>query len=62
MESKIKRVNCMTKLYLFLNKNFTEQILFKNRENKLNQLFETHCQGEIFVPTELEQMMEEEVL
>ena len=62
VESKMKRVNCLTKLYLWLNKNFTEQILFKNRPKRLNELFETHCKGEIYVPTELEQMMEEEVL
>jgi hypothetical protein len=58
----MKKVNCMTRLYLWLNKNFTEQILFKNRENQLNALFDSHCKGEIFIPTELEAIMEDEVL
>lgn len=37
-------------------------ILFKNREKNLIDLFDTHCKGEIYIPTELEQIMENEVL
>lgn len=52
----------MSRLYQWLNKNFTVQIMFKNRDQVLSGLFEEHCRGEVDIPTELEAVMYEEAL
>lgn len=45
------------RFYNWLNKTFTEQILFKNNKDELLALKLEHAKGEVFIPTELEKIM-----
>jgi len=45
------------RFYNWLNKTFTEQILFKNNKEELLALKLEHAKGEVFIPTELEKIM-----
>jgi hypothetical protein len=50
-------VNKLTSFYQWLNKSFTQQILFKNKEDGdwgIKKLLEKHSKGETSIPTELE--------
>ena len=50
------------RFYNWLNKTFTEQILFKNNKKELEDLKLKHAQGEVYIPTELEKIMKIEAV
>lgn len=50
------------RFYNWLNKTFTEQILFKNNKKELEALKFKHAQGEVYIPTELEKIMKIEAV
>jgi hypothetical protein len=48
------------RIYLWLNKTFTEQIMFKNKREELEALKHQHATGHVEIPTELEALMKVE--
>lgn len=60
VEAKEQKMRCHARLYLWLTKTLTEQIMFKNRPANLDALRQKIGQGEITVPTELENIMRAE--
>jgi hypothetical protein len=60
VKKKMEKLNFGSRLYLWLNRTFVEQIMFKNDKENLTQLLEAQSKGGVDVPTELEQIMLEE--
>jgi len=48
------------RIYLWLNRTFTEQIMFKNKRAELELLKFQHAAGHVDIPTELESLMKVE--
>jgi hypothetical protein len=59
---KKKKLNRLTRLYLFINNNFVEKIMFKNKKADLEQLLAEHSKGGVDIPTELDVIMLDEAL
>lgn len=57
VKSKIGKIRKCVKLYIWLNKTFTEQIMFKNQIKELEALKLQHARGHVEIPTELEALM-----
>lgn len=57
---KKAKLNFLSRVYLFLQTNFVEQIMFQNDEEALRKIVDRHREGEVSIPTELEQIMLEE--
>ena len=60
VKAKLDKLNFLSKLYLWLQRTFVEQIMFKNNKKRLADLVQSHAEGEVTVPTELEVIMKEE--
>ena len=60
VKSKIEKLNWLSKKYLKWQTKYVEKIMFKNRQEHLKKIVDEHAQGEVFVPSELEQIMYEE--
>jgi len=60
VDAKLKKINWLSCLYQWLQTNFVNQIMFKNKPKVLGQLLKTHAEGEVYIPTELEAMMLED--
>jgi hypothetical protein len=52
----------VVRFYLWLNKSFTEQIMFKNNVTQLDEIVKEHAAGGVEIKTELERMMKIESL
>lgn len=57
VKAKMQKMAWYVRFYNWLNKTFTEQILFKNSKEELLALKKEHAKGEVFIPTELEKIM-----
>lgn len=62
VEAKKKKLNCLSRLYLWLQDTFVQKILFKNTQDELNTIVAAQSKGEVHVPSELERVMHEEAL
>jgi hypothetical protein len=62
VKAKMKKMKWYVRFYNWLNKTFTEQILFKNNKKELEDLKLKHAQGEVYIPTELEKIMKIEAV
>lgn len=62
VKAKMKKMKWYVRFYNWLNKTFTEQILFKNNKKELEDLKIKHAQGEVYIPTELEKIMKIEAV
>ena len=47
----------LAKFYIALNTYFTEQIMFKNNKEELETIVQSHAEGQVKIPTELEKIM-----
>lgn len=54
---KKAKLNRLSKCYQFLNNNFVQKIMFKNKKADLEKLLEDHSKGGVEVPTELDVIM-----
>jgi len=57
VKAKMTKVRSLVKWYLWFNKSFTEQIMFKNNKQQLREIVKQHSAGEVNIQTELERMM-----
>jgi hypothetical protein len=62
VKEKKKKLNCCTKLYLFMNYYCVEKILFKNKEEEVDKLLSEQLKGAVEIPCELEVIMLDESL
>lgn len=62
MIAKLKKMRRFVKLYIWLNKTFTKQIMFKNNREHLQEIVRQHASGEVAIQTELERIMTIEAL
>lgn len=62
VKAKMKKMKWYVRFYNWLNKTFTEQILFKNNRKELEALKFEHAKGEVYIPTELEKIMKIEAV
>lgn len=60
VKAKQKKLRCCASYYNWLNQIFTEQIIFKNKKEHLEELTDTFAKGDVYVPTELETVMKQE--
>jgi hypothetical protein len=60
VKAKIQKTRMCVRFYIWLNKTFTEAIMFKNNKNQLQEIVRNQAQGDVEIPTELEKMMQEE--
>jgi len=44
---KLKKMRKSVRFYLWLNKTFTEQIMFKNNKEQLKQIVKLHAAGDV---------------
>ena len=62
VKAKMNKMKWYVRFYNWLNKTFTEQILFKNNRKELEALKFEHAKGEVYIPTELEKIMKIEAV
>lgn len=60
VKQKLESLNTLSQIYLYLNNTFVELIMFKNSEDNIQNLFESHSRGNTETPTELEEILEDE--
>lgn len=60
--AKLKKMRSIVRLYLWLNRTFTTQIMFKNNREDLERILREHAAGGVGVQTELERIMTVEAL
>lgn len=60
VKAKQQKMRMSVRLYIWLNRTFTTQIMFKNKEDQLKDLVRQHAEGEVYIPTELESIMQVE--
>jgi len=60
VEIKLSKMRRCVRFYLWLNRSFTEIIMFKNQRKELERLLTNHTSGDVRVPTELERIVEVE--
>jgi len=58
VKSKLKKHRRCVRFHNWLNHTFTEKIMFKNKEEVLDELCKDHAAGEVNIPTELETIMQ----
>ena len=57
VKSKREKLRASVRFYNWLNRHYTEQIMFKNNLEELNEIKMKHAAGEVNIPTELEIIM-----
>jgi len=55
--AKQAKLNSCARLHIWLNKSFTQQILFKNKKAELEKIVKEHAMGGIDTSCELENTM-----
>lgn len=60
--AKLKKVRSVVKLYLWLNRALTTQVMFINEREDLESLVHQHAAGAVAIQTELERIMTTEAL
>jgi hypothetical protein len=60
VEDKKEKMRSCVSWYLWLQRSFTQPIMFKNQEDHLGEVKTKLAQGDPFVPTELERIMMQE--
>mmetsp|Transcript_21579 Transcript_21579/g.33227 ORF Transcript_21579/g.33227 Transcript_21579/m.33227 type:complete len:988 (-) Transcript_21579:2058-5021(-) len=60
VRTKKSKMRKCVRFYNWLNLKYTEQIMFKNRKNELEELKQRHAEGDVNIPTELERIMQVE--
>lgn len=57
VQAKKEKLRASVRFYNWLNLTFTEQIMFKNNKEELEEIKARHASGEVNIPTELEKLM-----
>jgi len=62
VKTKLTKLNSLSRHYLKIQNKYVQKIMFKNRPEALAKIVQEHAAGEVFVPSELEQIMYEDAL
>ena len=61
VDAKRQKMRCCVRFYIWINRQFTELLMFKNKEAELLEIKQRLGAGDVYVPTELEKIMHVEV-
>jgi len=57
VSAKLKKMRPLVGLYIWLNRTWTTQIMFKNKREDLEEIIREHAAGGVAIQTELERLM-----